>query len=156
MLIPLAFAGGVVIETVANNEGNSLQKVDKSIAVLPFENFSDDREDRQVADSIHEGVLKSLSKLRDLKVVPRDSVMEFRSKSALDHARIGSMLGVSTILEGSVRKSGNRVRVSVQLIEATNDRHLWAQVYDRDWSEVAAIQEDLTRDIANILHVKTR
>ena len=96
------------------------RKVDKSIAVLPFDNLSDDKENAYFADGIQDDILTNLSKIGDLKVISRTSVMQYKGK-APNVREIGKALGVSTILEGSVRRSGNRVRLNVQLIDATND-----------------------------------
>jgi TolB-like protein/Flp pilus assembly protein TadD len=131
----------------------SARKLDKSIAVLPFENFSDDKENAYFADGIQDDVLTNLSKIGDLKVISRTSVMSFRG-NARNVREIGKALGVSTILEGSVRKSQNRVRVNVQLINALNDEHIWSEVYDRDLTDVFAIQTDLAQKIANELRAK--
>ena len=131
----------------------SARKIDKSIAVLPFENLSDDKENAYFADGIQDDVLTNLSKIGDLKVISRTSVMPYRGKTQ-NLREIGKTLGVSTILEGSVRRSGNRVRVNVQLIDATTDEHLWASDYDRDLTDVFAIQTDLAQKIANELQAK--
>ena len=131
----------------------SARKVDKSIAVLPFENFSDDKENAFFADGIQDDILTNLSKIGDLKVISRTSVMPYRGKDK-NLREIGKALGVSAILEGSVRKAGNRVRVNVQLINAANDEHIWSDVYDRDLTDVFAIQTDLAKKIAQELHAK--
>src|SRR5205809_2843748 len=131
----------------------SAHKIDKSIAVLPFENFSDDKENAYFADGIQDDILTNLSKIGDLKVISRTSVMPYRGKDK-NVRDIGKALGVSAILEGSVRKSGNRVRVNVQLINAENDEHIWAEEYDRDLADVFAIQTDLAQKIAKELQAK--
>jgi TolB-like protein/Tfp pilus assembly protein PilF len=131
----------------------SARKIDKSIAVLPFENFSDDKDNAFFADGIQDDILTNLAKIGDLKVISRTSVMPYRGKEK-NVREIGKALGVSTILEGSVRKSGNRVRVNVQLINAVNDEHLWAEDYDRDLTDVFAIQTDLAQKIAHELRAK--
>jgi TolB-like protein/Tfp pilus assembly protein PilF len=131
----------------------SARRIDKSIAVLPFENFSDDKENAYFADGIQDDILTNLSKIGDLKVISRTSVMPYRGKEK-NVREIGKALGVSAILEGSVRKSGNRVRVNVQLINAENDEHVWSEVYDRDLTDVFAIQTDLAKKIADELHAK--
>jgi TolB-like protein/Flp pilus assembly protein TadD len=128
-------------------------KVDKSIAVLPFENLSDDKENAYFADGVQDDILTNLSKIGDLKVISRTSVMGYRGRTS-NLREIGKALGVSAILEGSVRRSGNRVRVNVQLIDANNDEHLWASDYDRDLTDVFAIQTDLAQKIANELQAK--
>src|SRR6476646_5127269 len=131
----------------------SAHRIDKSIAVLPFENFSDDKENAYFADGIQDDILTNLSKISDLKVISRTSVMQYKGK-APNVREIGKALGVSTILEGSVRRSGNRVRLNVQLIDANTDEHVWANDYDRDVTDVFAIQSDLAREIANALQAK--
>jgi len=129
------------------------RKIDKSIAVLPFENLSDDKENAYFADGVQDDVLTNLSKIGDLKVISRTSVMQYRSK-ATNVREIGKALGVSNILEGSVRRSGNKIRVNVQLIDANSDEHIWASDYDRDITDVFAIQTDLAQKISDALQAK--
>ena len=129
------------------------RKIDKSIAVLPFESLSDDKENTYFADGIQDDVLTNLSKISDLKVISRTSVMPYRGKGS-NVREIGKALGVATLLEGSVRRVGNRVRVAVQLINTENDEHLWAEDYDRELTDVFAIQTDLARKIASELQAK--
>ena len=131
----------------------SARKLDKSIAILPFENFSGDKENAFFADGIQDDILTTLAKIGDLKVISRTSVMPYRGNEK-NVREIGKALGVSTILEGSVRKSGNRVRLNVQLINAVNDEHIWAEDYDRDLTDVFAIQTDLAQKIAHELQAK--
>ncbi len=128
-------------------------KMEKSIAVLPFENFSDKPENAYFADGIQDDILTNLSKIGDLKVISRTSVMGYRGKQK-NVRQIGKELDVSAILEGSVRREGNRVRVNVQLINATNDQHIWAKDYDRDLTDVFAIQTDLAQEIAKELRAQ--
>ena len=132
----------------------SARKIDKSIAVLPFQNLSDEKENAYFADGIQDDILTNLSKIGDLKVISRMSVMSYRGDGARNAREIGKALGVATLLEGSVRRAGNRVRVSVQLINANNDEHIWAEDYDRDLTDVFAIQTDLARKIASALQAK--
>ena len=135
----------------------SARKLDKSIAVLPFENFSDDKDNAFFADGIQDDILTNLAKISDLKVISRTSVMGYRGKEK-NVREIGKALGVSTILEGSVRASASkdkkRVRLNVQLINALNDEHIWAEDYDRDLTDVFAIQTDLAQKIAHELQAK--
>jgi TolB-like protein/Tfp pilus assembly protein PilF len=131
----------------------SANKCDKSIAVLPFENLSDDKENAYFADGIQDDVLTNLSKVGDLKVISRTSVMPYRGKTS-NVREIGKALGVGAILEGSVRRAGNRVRVNVQLINADTDEHMWAEDYDRDLTDVFAIQTDLAQQIVRELQAK--
>src|SRR2546426_6576094 len=128
-------------------------KIDKSIAVLPFQSLSDEKENAYFADGIQDDVLTNLSKISDLKVISRTSVMPYRGKAS-NVREIGKALGVSTVLEGSVRRSGNRVRINVQLINAANDEHIWAEDYDRDLTDVLAIQSDLAKKITGELQAK--
>ncbi len=128
-------------------------RMEKSIAVLPFENFSDKPENAFFADGIQDDILTNLSKIGDLKVISRTSVMGYRGKQK-NVRQIGKELGVSAILEGSVRREGNRVRVNVQLINAGNDQHLWAEDYDRELTDVFAIQTDLAQKIVHELQAQ--
>ena len=132
----------------------SARKVDKSIAVLPFQNLSDEKENAYFADGIQDDILTNLSKIGDLKVISRMSVMSYRGDGVRNAREIGKALGVGTLLEGSVRRIGNRVRVNVQLINANNDEHIWAEDYDRDLTDVFAIQTDLAQKIATSLQAK--
>jgi TolB-like protein/cytochrome c-type biogenesis protein CcmH/NrfG len=132
----------------------SARKIDKSIAVLPFQNLSDEKENAYFADGIQDDILTNLSKINDLKVISRMSVMSYRGEGVRNAREIGKALGVATLLEGSVRRAGNRIRVNVQLINANNDEHLWAEDYDRDLTDVFAIQTDLAQKIASALQAK--
>ncbi len=128
-------------------------KIDRSIAVLPFQNLSDDKENAYFADGIQDDLLTNLSKIGDLKVISRTSVMPYRDMQS-NAREIGKALGVTTILEGSVRRIGSRVRVNVQLISVANDQHIWAEDYDRELTDVFAIQSDLAQKIAGELRAK--
>src|SRR5437870_1296234 len=130
------------------------RKIDKSIAVLPFQNLSDENENAYFADGIQDDILTNLSKISDLKVISRTSVMLYRGSGIRNARDIGKALGVATILEGSVRRIGNRVRVNVQLINTANDEHIWAEDYDRDLTDVFAIQTDLAKKITGELQAK--
>ncbi|MEY2585492.1 MAG: hypothetical protein QOD80_1518 [Verrucomicrobiota bacterium] len=121
---------------------------EKSIAVLPFENFSDDKDNAFFADGIQDDILTSLAKIRDLKVISRTSVMPYRGATKNNLPQIAQALGVVNVLEGSVRRGGNRVVVSVQLIDARNDRHLWAKRYDRPLADSLGLQGELASEIA--------
>src|SRR5213595_2949975 len=149
-------AAGVVVSAAAGCfllPRVSAHKIDKSIAVLPFENLSDEKENAYFADGIQDDVLTNLSKIGDLKVISRTSVMPYRGKAS-NVREIAKALGVATILEGSVRRIGNRVRVNVQLINADTDEHIWAEDYDRDLTDVFAIQSDLAKKITGELQAK--
>ena len=132
----------------------SARKLDKSIAVLPFQSLSDEKENAYFADGMQDDILTNLSKIGDLKVISRMSVMSYRGDAVRNAREIGKALGVATLLEGSVRRIGNRVRVNVQLINANNDEHIWAEDYDRDLTDVFAIQTDLAQKIATSLQAK--
>lgn len=123
----------------------------KSIAVLPFANMSADKDNDFLADGIHEDVLTSLAKIRDLKVISRTSVLAYRDTGSRNLKKIAADLGVAVVLEGSVRRSGNKVRVTAQLIDARTDEHLWAENYDGDTSDVFALQAKLAQQIAAAL-----
>jgi TolB-like protein/Tfp pilus assembly protein PilF len=155
--IIMLVATGVIVSAIAGffllPRISSARKIDKSIAVLPFENLSDEKENAYFADGIQDDILTNLSKIGDLKVISRTSVMQYRGK-APNIRDIGKALGVSTVLEGSVRRSGNKVRINVQLIDANSDQHIWANDYDRDLTDVFAIQSDLAHEIANALQAK--
>ena len=122
----------------------------KSVAVLPFDNLSGRAEDAYLADGLHEEVLNSLARLRDLKVISRTSMMEYRGK-ATNVREIGQRLGVGTILEGSVRRVGNTLRLTVQVIDAGSDRHLLATNYDRDVGHVLDLQSTVARQVSDAL-----
>jgi len=122
--------------------------LEKSIAVLPFDNFSDDKNNAFFADGIQDDILTSLAKIHDLKVISRTSVMPYRGATKSNLPQIAQALGVANILEGSVRRGDNRVVVSVQLIDARNDRHLWAKRYDRLLADSLGLQGELASEIA--------
>jgi serine/threonine protein kinase/tetratricopeptide (TPR) repeat protein len=122
----------------------------KSVAVLPFQNLSPDPENAFFADGMTEDILAQLSKIRDLKVISRSSVMRYKGTQKPVQT-IASELGVATVLEGSVRRAGNRVRIVGQLIDARTDEHLWAETYDRDLRDVFAIQSEVAQRIATAL-----
>ncbi|HJX99146.1 MAG TPA: hypothetical protein VJ281_09720 [Chthoniobacterales bacterium] len=154
--VVMLVATGIIISAAAGFfllPRAAAHKIDKSIAVLPFENRSSEKENEFFADGIQDDILTNLAKIGDLKVISRTSVMPYRGKT-LNVREIGKALGVSTILEGGVQRIGNRVRVNVQLIDATTDEHLWANDYDRDLTDVFAIQTDLAQKIATELKAK--
>jgi TolB-like protein/Flp pilus assembly protein TadD len=153
----LLIATGVIVSAAAGFfllPRASARKIDKSIAVLPFQNLSDEKENAYFADGMQDDILTNLSKIGDLKVISRMSVMSYRGEGVRNAREIGKALGVATLLEGSVRRVGNRVRVNVQLIDASNDEHVWAEDYDRDLTDVFAIQTDLAQKIASALQAK--
>ena len=125
----------------------------KSIAVLPFENLSSDPDNAYFAEAIQDEILARLSKIADLKVISRTSTQKY--KSAPDNLReIAKQLGVANILEGSVQKAADQVRVNVQLINALNDAHLWGDIYDRKLTDIFAVESDIAKTIADTLQAE--
>jgi len=127
---------------------------EKSIAVLPFENLSSDKENAYFTDGVQDEILTDLSKIADLKVISRTSVMQYKTGLARNLRKIGEELGVAHVVEGSVQRAANKIRVNAQLIDARNDAHLWAQTYDRDLADVFAIQSEIAKAIADQLQAK--
>jgi TolB-like protein/Tfp pilus assembly protein PilF len=126
----------------------------KSIAVLPFENLSEEKQNEYFADGVQDEILTNLSRIADLKVISRSSVMQYKSGVARNLREIAQQLGVVDVVEGSVQRVGNKIRVSAQLIDARTDAHLWAQTYDRDLTDVFAIQSEIAKAIAEQLQAK--
>jgi TolB-like protein/class 3 adenylate cyclase/Flp pilus assembly protein TadD len=133
---------------------STLTAPEKSIAVLPFENLSDDKENAYFTEGVGEEILTDLAKIADLKVISRTSVMQYRNAVRRNLREIGEQLGVAHVLEGSVQRRGGRVRVSAQLIDARTDAHLWAEHYDRPLDDVFAIQSEVAQAIADQLNAK--
>ena len=127
---------------------------EKSIAVLPFENLSEEKQNEYFADGVQDEILTDLAKIDDLKVISRGSVMHYKSGVARNLREIGEQLGVAHLLEGSVQRAANKIRVNAQLIDARTDAHLWAQTYDRDLADVFAIQSEIAKAIADQLQAK--
>ena len=143
-IIVSAIAGFFLLPRVA------VHKIDKSIAVLPFENLSEEKANAYFADGIQNEILTRLATVRDLKVISRTSTAKYQSKP--DNLKtVAQELGVSTILEGAVQKAGDKVRVNVQLIDARADTHLWAKSYDRDFKDVLAVESEVSQEIAEAL-----
>jgi len=126
----------------------------KSIAVLPFENLSRDPDNAFFTDGVQDEILTDLSRIADLKVISRTSVMQYKTGTPRNLREIGQQLGVAHVVEGSVQRAANKVRVNAQLIDARNDAHLWAQTYDRDLADVFAIQSEIAKAIADQLQAK--
>lgn len=124
----------------------------KGIAVLPFENLSNDREDASFADGVQDDLLTKLAKIADLRVISRNSVMQYTGKR--NTRAIGDALRISHVLEGSVRKTGAWLHINVQLIDARTDSHVWAEQYDRDLKDVFVIQSEIAQKVAEQLHAK--
>ena len=127
---------------------------EKSIAVLPFENLSRDPDNAFFTDGVQDQILTDLSQIADLKVISRTSVMQYKSGIARNLRKISEELGVAHVLEGSVQRAANKIRVNAQLIDARSDAHLWAQTYDRDLADVFAIQSEIAKAIADQLQAK--
>jgi len=127
---------------------------EKSIAVLPFSNLSKEEENAFFADGVQDEILTNLARVGDLKVISRASVMQYKSGVARNLRKIGQQLGVAHLLEGSVQRAANRVRVNAKLIDARSDAHLWAQTYDRDLADVFAIQSEIAKAIADQLQAR--
>jgi TolB-like protein/class 3 adenylate cyclase len=138
----------------ARSGGSSLSVSEKSIAVLPFENMSAEKENAFFADGVQNEILTNLAKIADLKVISRASVMVYKVGNGRNLREIAQQLGVAHVLEGSVQRAGGKVRVSAQLIDARTDKHLWAATYDRDLVDVFAIETELAQTIAGELQAK--
>src|SRR6266700_1941309 len=151
--IILLVAAGAIISTAAGFfllPRASARKIDKSIAVLPFQNLSDEKANVYFAEGIQNEILTKLAAVRDLKVISRTSTAKYQSKP--DNLKtVAQELGVSTILEGTVQRAGDKVRVNVQLIDAQTDGHLWAKSYDRDFKDVLGVESDVAQEIAETL-----
>ena len=127
---------------------------EKSIAVLPFENLSDEKQNAYFADGVQDEILTYLAKVADLKVISRTSVMQYKGGVERNLREIAKALGVVYVLEGSVQRAGDRVRMNAQLIDARTDTHVWAESYDRQLADVFAIQSDVAEQIASQLRAK--
>jgi TolB-like protein/Tfp pilus assembly protein PilF len=138
--------------TAMNGTGGSALD-SRRVAVLPFSNMSPDPNDRYFADGMTEELISTVSKISELQVISRTSVMRYRDGTA-QIGQIGRELSVGSVVEGSVRKAGNRVRITAQLIEVDGDRHVWSQSYDRDLTDVFAIQADIAEQVAGSLKIQ--
>src|SRR5438045_7110517 len=147
-LVALAAAAGWIVwksEMIAHPLANG-------IAVLPFENLSDDKSDASFVDGMQDDVLTKLARIADLKVISRTSVMDYRGKRNL--RQIGNDLRVSHVLEGSVRSAGKHLRLNAQLIDTRTDTHVWAEQYDRDLNDLFAVQSEIAQKVAERLNAK--
>jgi eukaryotic-like serine/threonine-protein kinase len=136
------------------NPARAPAAIEKSIAVLPFENLSKDEENAFFAGGVQDEIQTDLAKVADLKVISRTSVMKYKSGLERNLREIAKTLGVSHVVEGSVQRAAGRVRVNVQLIDARNDAHIWAEHYDRDVADIFAIQSEIAEQIADQLRAK--
>jgi serine/threonine protein kinase/Flp pilus assembly protein TadD len=147
-LVALAAAAGWII-----SKSEFIRKpLTTGVAVLPFENLSDEKEHASFADGVQDDILTKLAKIAELKVISRSSVIQYRGKQ--DIRQIGNALGVSHVLEGSVRRDGVRFHLNAQLIDTRTDTHVWAEEYDRDLSQMFAIQSEIAQKVAQQLHTK--
>jgi TolB-like protein/Tfp pilus assembly protein PilF len=153
LLALVAIVAGIAIFSLYRLR-STLTAPEKSIAVLPFENLSDDKENAYFTEGVGDEILTDLAKIADLKVISRTSVMQYKSGISRNLREIAEQLGVAYVLEGSVQRMRARVRVIVQLIDARTDAHLWAEHYDRPLDDVFAIQSEVAQAIADQLNAK--
>src|SRR5439155_20747200 len=149
LLVLAAIVGGIAAFSRYGMR-STLAAPEKSIAVLPFENLSEDKANAYFADGIQDEILTRLYKVADLKVIPRTSTQHYKSTPE-NLPEIARQLGVAHILEGSVQKSGEAVRVNVQLIKAANDSHLWADTFDRKLTDIFAVESEVAKAVADQL-----
>src|SRR5881396_1844822 len=151
--IILLVAAGAIISTAAGFfllPRASARKIDKSVAVLPFQNLTDEKANAYFAEGIQNEILTKLATVRDLKVISRTSTAKYQSKP--DNLKaVAQELGVSTVLEGTVQRAGDKVRVNVQLIDARADTHLWAKSYDREFKDILGVESEVSQKIADAL-----
>src|SRR5436305_7241427 len=152
-LLALAAIVAGIVMFFPNRVRSVLAAPEKSIAVLPFENRSEDKANAYFADGIQDEILTRLSKIADLKVISRTSTQHYKSAPE-NLPEIARQLGVAHILEGSVQKSGDAVRVTVQLIKTANDSHLWADSFDRKLTDIFSVESEVAKAIADQLRVK--
>jgi serine/threonine protein kinase len=154
MLVLLVFALALALPFYWHRNLVTSLQPEKSIAVLPFSNLSKEEENAFFSDGVQDEILTDLARIADLKVISRASVMQYKSGVSRDLRKIGQQLGVAHVVEGSVQRVGNRVRVNAQLIDARSDRHLWGETYDRNLSDVFAIQSEIAKTIAEQLQAR--
>ncbi len=152
-LIILFFTAGFFVYKTFFVDKTGSETTGQSIAVLPFTDMSPAKDQEYFSDGMSEELLNLLSKIHDLKVISRTSSFSFKGKN-LDVRKIGENLGVANILEGSVRKSGNTIRITAQLIEVKNGTHLWSETYDREMKDVFVLQDEISKMIVDILKIK--
>jgi TolB-like protein/class 3 adenylate cyclase/Flp pilus assembly protein TadD len=154
VLLAIALAIGFVFWVASHRaEQKSTSTSQKSIAVMPFANLSEEKANAYFADGIQEEILTRLSKIADLKVISRTSTEQYQTKPG-NLSEIAKQLGVANILEGSVQRSADQVRVNVQLIKAATDTHLWADTFDRKLTDVFAVESEIAKAVANTLQAK--
>src|SRR5205823_6524187 len=146
-LLVLATVAAAFLYVLRRPTRSLLSIAEKSIAVLPFENLSEDKANAYFAEGIQDEILTRLSKIADLKVISRTSTQQYQSRPG-NLSEIARQLGVAHVLEGSVQKSGDVVRVNVQLIKAANDSHLWADTFDRKLTDIFSVESEVAKAIA--------
>jgi TolB-like protein/Tfp pilus assembly protein PilF len=154
-LVMVAALAAALLSFLRKEPARSLATVvEKSIAVLPFENLSEEKANAFFAEGVQDEILTHLARIADLKVISRTSVMQYKSGALRNLREIGQQLGVAHVVEGSVQRAANKIRVNAQLLDARTDAHLWAQTYDRDLADVFAIQSEIAKAIADQLQAK--
>jgi TolB-like protein/class 3 adenylate cyclase/Tfp pilus assembly protein PilF len=154
LLVVAALAAGALSFLRKGPARSLATAVEKSIAVLPFENLSEEKANAFFTAGVQDQILTNLAQIAELKVISHTSVMQYKSGAQRNLREIGQQLGVAHVVEGSVQRAANKVRVNAQLIDARNDAHLWAQTYDRDLADVFAIQSEIAKAIADQLQAK--
>jgi len=152
LMLAALIAGSMILSRSHRPVLSSLPE--KSIAVLPFDNLSEEKANAYFAEGVQDEILTRLSKVADLKVISRTSVMQYRNAATRNLREIAGALGVAHVLEGSVQRATNRVRVNAQLIDARSDAHLWAETYDRDLADVFVLESELAEKIVAQLKTK--
>ena len=151
--VPSIFLAAIIVMMLVRMPGRETKLGVKSIAVIPFKNMSDSKEDEYFSDGIAEDIRARLSKIADLKVISQQSVQRYKNSNK-SIKEIGRELDVATILEGSVRRAGNHVRIVAQLIDAGDEGHVWAETYDKEMTNIFAIQSDVAQKIAAALEAE--
>src|SRR3989475_3426166 len=140
----------IVVKKLARSTSSILEK---SVAVLPFENLSEDKANAYFADGIQDEILTKLASIADLKVISRTSTAKYQSKPD-DLKTVSQQLGVANVVEGTVQRAADQVRVNVQLIDARRDTHLWAKTYDRAAKDIFAVESEVSQEVADALQAK--
>ena len=153
LAVGFMFVDNYVLPESSELNGQTGEVLPSSVAVLPFENLSPNADDAYFASGLHEEVLNQLAKLRDLSVISRTSVLRY-TESGLSIPEIARELNVGTIMEGSVRYANDRVRITMQLIDAATDDHLWSETYDREFADIFAIETDIALNVVSALEAE--
>src|ERR1700751_4147485 len=150
LLVALSFFY-VYQKSLSDRQTAEAIRTEKGVAVLPFESLSESKSDAYFADGVQDEILNDLAKIAQLKVISRTSVRRYRGDNKRDLRQIAGALGVANVLEGTVRRDGNNVRVSIELVDARNDNSIWADSYDRDLTDIFAIQSEIAQKVASRL-----